>query len=151
MRHVIKAWIGAGSAALVTLRARIRPRKRVLIHEILSIQIITIALIGTLAIAGLYWGGQWVLQDNYSRWALQWTEELNELGAPLYLPNDAEVLFRLESFIDKYPEIDRVTYYREDGSTMYSIVNGQPDPRQGDSLSVEAVRELGALVSSEMP
>jgi hypothetical protein len=67
------------------------------------------------------------------------------------MPIDAEVLLRLESFIDKYPEIDRVTYYREDGSTMYSIVNGQPDPRQGDSLSVEVVRELGALVSSEMP
>jgi hypothetical protein len=83
MRHVIKARIGAGFAALLTLRARIRPRKRVLIHEILSLQIIIIAFIGTLPIAGLYWGGQWVLQDNYSRWALQWTEELNELGAPL--------------------------------------------------------------------
>src|SRR5690606_5224710 len=56
--------------------------KRVLINEILSLQILITAVIGVLAIAGLYFGGQWVLQENYSRWALQWTEELHELGAP---------------------------------------------------------------------
>ena len=47
-----------------------RPRtggRRVLIHEILSLQILITAIIGALAIAALYWGGQWVLQDNYSR------------------------------------------------------------------------------------
>ena len=74
-----------------------RGGKRVLIREILSLQILTTAIIGALAIAGLYWGGQWVLQDNYNRWALQWTQELNELGAPLYLPGDDEVILRLES------------------------------------------------------
>ena len=73
---------------LVGLRQRFRRgssngAKRVLVHEILSIQVLSAALFGGLAIASLYWGGQWVLQDNYSRWALQWTEELNELGAPL--------------------------------------------------------------------
>ena len=60
--------------------------QRVLIHEIMSLQILITAIIGALAIAGLYWGGQWVLQKNYSRWAMQWTDELHELGAPLYLP-----------------------------------------------------------------
>ena len=63
-------------------RARSPGRKRVLVHEIVSIQVISAALVGTLAIASLYWGGQWILQDNYSRWALQWADELNELGAP---------------------------------------------------------------------
>ncbi len=72
-------------------RARSPGRKRVLVHEIVSIQVISAALVGTLAIASLYWGGQWILQDNYSRWALQWTAELNELGAPLYLADDSEL------------------------------------------------------------
>ena len=80
--------------------------KRVLVHEILSIQIISAAIVGLLAIASLYWGGQWVLQDNYSRWALQWTAELNELGSPLYLEDDNEALIRLESFVERYPEIE---------------------------------------------
>ena len=151
MRHSIRAWFGAGSAAIATLRSLKRPRKRVLINEILSLQILITAIIGALAIAGLYWGGQWVLQDNYSRWAMQWTEELNELGAPLYLPDDDEVLLRLESFIDKYPEIDRVTYYRENGSVMYSIFNGQADRQRADNLRRDTARELIALVGTETP
>jgi hypothetical protein len=92
MKSLFRAWIGVGSAAIASLRPPRRPRKRVLIHEILSLQLVITAMIGTFAIGGLYWGGQWVLQDNYSRWALQWTEELNELGAPLYLPTDDAAL-----------------------------------------------------------
>ena len=106
---------------------RKRKSKRVLIHEILTLQILITGAIGAFAIASLYWGGQWVLQDNYSRWALQWTEELNELGAPLFLPGDDEVVLRLESFVAKYPEIRRVTYFRQDGSVMYSIDNQATD------------------------
>jgi diguanylate cyclase (GGDEF)-like protein len=125
--------------------------KRVLIHEILSLQIMITAVIGALAIAGLYWGGQWVLQDNYSRWALQWTEELNELGAPLYLRNDEEVILRLESFIAKYPEINRVTYYFQDGATLYSLENAQPLEVAGNALSPGMLEELSALVGSDKP
>ena len=151
MRHLIRAWFGAGTAALASMRPLMRPRKRVLIHEILSLQLMITTIIGALAIAGLYWGGQWVLQDNYSRWAMQWTEELNELGAPLYLPDDDEVLLRLESFVDKYPEIDRVTYYRETGAVMYSIFNGQQDRERADNLRRDTARELITLVGTEMP
>ena len=83
-------------------RVKTYRKKRVLVHEILSLQIMITAVVGALAVAGLYWGGQWVLKDNYSRWAMQWTEELNELGAPLYLLNDDEAALRQESFINKY-------------------------------------------------
>ena len=100
-----------------------RAGKRVLVNEILSIQILSAALVGALAIASLYWGGQWVLQDNYSRWAMQWTEDLNELGAPLYLANDKEALIRLESFVKRYPEIDRVAYFLKDGVPVFSVDN----------------------------
>ncbi len=128
-----------------------RGGKRVLIHEILSLQIMITAVIGALAIAGLYWGGQWVLQDNYSRWALQWTEELNELGAPLYLLDDEEVILRLESFIAKYPEINRVTYYYEDGRTLYSIDNADKEAPVEKPLDGRLVGELSALVGTEKP
>jgi diguanylate cyclase (GGDEF)-like protein len=140
-----------GVFAVAALRPRKRKGQRVLIHEILTLQLVITAIIGALSIAGLYWGGQWVLQDNYSRWALQWTEDLNELGAPLYLPDDNEVILRLESFIDKYPEIQRVTYYRENGSVMYSIFNGQPERNRTDNLQRDKARELITLVGTETP
>ncbi len=127
-----------------------RNGQRVLVHEILSLQLIITAVIGILAIAGLYWGGQWVLQDNYSRWALQWTEDLNELGAPLYL-QDNEAIIRLESFIDKYPEIDRVVFYYEGGTVLRAIANndGQSDPIQ--PLPASRLAELAALTGTERP
>ncbi len=128
-----------------------RAGKRVLIREILTLQIVITAIIGALAIAGLYWGGQWVLQDNYSRWAVQWAGELNELGAPLYLRHDEEVVLRLESFIGKYPEIDRVTYYYEDGTPLYSIENRLPAAPPVQALPPALQDELSALVGSDRP
>ena len=151
----MKQWFttafGAGYDALATLKPERRTGKRVLINEILSLQIMITAIIGTLAIAGLYWGGQWVLQDNYSRWAMQWTQELNELGAPLFLPNDDEAILRLESFIDKYPEIDRVSYYKDDGSVMFSIQNGADAEGQDVDLAGDTLSELTDLVGTEAP
>jgi diguanylate cyclase (GGDEF)-like protein len=120
--------------------------KRVLVHEILSIQVLSAALFGGLAIASLYWGGQWVLQDNYGRWALQWTEELNELGSPLYLSDDEEARIRLESFVERYPEIDRVSYFTNDGVALFSVDNREefepPENLDSDKL-YDAVAVIG--------
>lgn len=125
-------------------------KKRVLVHEILSIQILSAMIVGIFAIGALYWGGQWVLQDNYSRWALQWTDELNELGSPLYLADDSEALLRLESFIDKYPEIGRVAYFREDGSLLFSL-DAQEDMDPVEELSKSTLDDARALVGSVEP
>ncbi|HZD51977.1 MAG TPA: GGDEF domain-containing protein, partial [Woeseiaceae bacterium] len=160
--HATAAFIGALAARIRaasrpwrawrhTRRSQARRGKRVLIHEILSLQIVITAVIGALAIAGLYWGGQWVLQDNYSRWALQWTEELNELGAPLYLMEDEEVVLRLERFIAKYPEINRVTYYHPDGRSLYSIENAPDGGTEPEPLSADTLADLSALVGSKKP
>lgn len=127
-----------------------RRKKRGLIHEILSLQILITATIGLVAIGSLYWGGQWVLQSNYSRWALQWTEELNELGAPLYLPGDSEAVLRLESFVGRYPEIGRVTYFHQDGGVVTSIVN-QSGLDPVTSLSLERIQEATDLVGAAEP
>jgi diguanylate cyclase (GGDEF)-like protein len=124
--------------------------KRVLVHEILSIQVLSAALFGGLAIASLYWGGQWVLQDNYGRWALQWTEELNELGSPLYLSDDGEALIRLESFVDRYPEIDRVSYFSKDGEMLFSVEN-RDDLDPAVDLSEEKLTEAVAVIGEKKP
>ncbi len=105
------------------------------------------AFVGVMAIVGLYWGGQWVLQDNYSRWALQWTEQLNELGSPLYLVDDHEARISLDNFVDRYPEIDQVIYYAKDGSVLHSVdYPGDIDPvRQLSSTQLQdAIDVVGA-------
>ncbi|MEO1201883.1 MAG: EAL domain-containing protein [Pseudomonadota bacterium] len=126
------------------------PGKRLLVHEILSIQILSAGFIGLLAIASLYWGGQWILQDNYSRWAMQWTDDLNELGSPLYLSNDREALIRLESFIERYPEIERVSYYTNTGEPLFAVDN-LDEPVDLQWLPMSRLGEAAALVGSEEP
>jgi diguanylate cyclase (GGDEF)-like protein len=124
--------------------------KRVLVHEILSIQVLSAALFGGLAIASLYWGGQWVLQDNYGRWALQWTEELNELGSPLYLSDDGEARIRLESFVERYPEIDRVSYFAKGGAALFSVDNRE-EPVPADDLTLEKLNDAVAVIGQNKP
>ena len=126
--------------------------QRVLIHEILSLQILITTVIGALAIAALYWGGQWVLQKNYSRWAMQWTEELHELGAPLYLPYDEEVTLRLENYIEKYQEINDVSFFRLDGSRMTTVSNSAAtQPASDGPMPEELLTSVSALIGAEVP
>ena len=144
-----KAMIKAPFARLLQ-RFRAPSSKRVLVHEILWIQILSAGIVGAFAIGALYWGGQWVLQDNYSRWALQWTEELNELGSPLYLSDDSEALLRVESFVKKYPEIGRVAYFRPDGAPLFSI-DGDRSMEPPSRLPESTLEEAKELIGSEQP
>lgn len=127
-----------------------RQGKRRLVDEILSIQVLSATFIGVLAVAALYWGGQWVLKDSYGRWAMQWTQELNELGSPLYLADDDEALIRLESFVARYPEIDRVSYFDASGQPLFSV-----NKSNGDSpvnpLSENDIAETIDLIQAREP
>lgn len=142
-----KSWISRFSRAKGDSA---RNGHRVLVHDILSIQVLSAALVGALAIATLYWGSQWVLKDNYSRWALQWTHELNELGSPLYLADDGEAFIRLESFVDRYPEIHRVAYFAKDGKNLFSVGNNvELDPVA--DLAESALSDAIKVVGQETP
>jgi diguanylate cyclase (GGDEF)-like protein len=143
--------LGSRLVTYIGQRNAARRGKRALVREILSLQIMITAVIGGLAVAALYWGGQWVLQDNYGRWALQWTEELNELGAPLYLSNDNDALLQLESFIDKYSEIERVTYYKNDGKVLFAISNTEERTEPARDLTAAILRNASELAGGRKP
>jgi len=136
-------------ARFLAFRHRDRSQ-RMLVHEIMSIQILSAALVGALAIAALYWGGQWILKNNYSRWALQWTEELNELGSPLYLENDDEALIRLERFVDNYSEIDHVAYYDRSGEALFAVANDASDAPLS-ALASDRLAKAAAVVGEAKP
>jgi len=131
-------------------RKRRTSAKRLLVNEILSIQVLSASFFGVLAIAGLYWGGQWVLQDSYGRWALQWTDELNELGSPLYLDDDTEALMQLESFVDRYPEIRRVNFFDRDGHVLFSA-DGKDIVDPAADLSEDRLIGAVAVVGMDKP
>ena len=78
---------------------------RTLVAELLSMQMILTACAGAFAIAGLYWSAYGLLIDNVERWAQQWVDELQELGAPLYLDDPVDAFIEVERFTNRYPEL----------------------------------------------
>ncbi len=135
-----------------TVRSRWRERtahgKRALVTEILSLQVLLTGFVGALAIAGLFWTAKWVSQSHLNQWALQWAAELNELGAPLYISEDAEAVLLIERYIARFPEIRRVVYFDLDGRTELSLDQGVVSPRE-TSLPQASVDALLSRVGRE--
>jgi len=112
--------------------------RRSLVNEVLAAQLAVAAVVGLIALIGLAWTSGSVIRNNLEHWAAQWAGELNDLGAPFYLSDGGEAVFEIERFIDKYPEIERVTWYRPDGSSLLAIdesgpVASAPQPRPSRS------------------
>jgi diguanylate cyclase (GGDEF)-like protein len=150
MRERLAVFRNAAMGLFGNRERKAKSTKRTLVHEILAIQLVSAALIGVLAIVGLYWGGQWVLRDNYSRWALQWTEQLNELGSPLYLTDNGESRISLDDFVNRYPEIDQVNYFSRDGSVLHTFDNAD-DIDDVSALSDSELEEAIEVVGQAKP
>ncbi len=124
---------------------------RALVNEILSLQLALTALIGVLAIAALFWTTKLVLQDNISKWATQWTMELDELAVPLYLTDGQAAALRIEQFIQNYPEIDRVTYFQPDGRVFFSVGSEDSITAVPPALDPKTLAELTERAASTTP
>ena len=98
--------------------------RRSLITDILTVQLLITGVITIIALVGLTWTSRAVIRNNLNYWAEQWAGELNELGAPFYRPDHDAATLDVERFVEKYPEIRQVTWYRPDGSVFTSIGNG---------------------------
>jgi diguanylate cyclase (GGDEF)-like protein len=139
------SWRRWAAALGHVLRRRVLGRSRSLVTEILAVQLAVTALIGVGAIAGLAWTASVLIQNNLTHWATQWATELNELGAPFYLHDEAAAFVNVERFVAKYPEIARVTWYRPDGS-MLAALSDNGGSGDAQSLGADEVAELSALV-----
>src|SRR5262245_58167609 len=98
--------------------------RRSLVTDILTVQLLITGAITVIALVGLTWTSGAVIRNNLNYWAEQWAGELNELGAPFYRADYGAAKLDVERFIQKYPEIRRVTWYRPDGSVFTAIDNG---------------------------
>jgi diguanylate cyclase (GGDEF)-like protein len=124
----------------------VRTPSRSLVTEVLVLQLAITAIVGVIALAGLAWTSGYVIRVNLAHWAGQWAAELNELGAPFY-HSEHEAVLGVERFVAKYPEIDRVTWYREDGTAQMSLdksgVIRVPVPPLSDEMRVAIAATAG--------
>jgi diguanylate cyclase (GGDEF)-like protein len=126
-------------------------RRRSLVNEVLAAQLAVAAIVGLIALIGLAWTSGSVIRNNLEHWAAQWAGELNELGAPFYLTDGGEAVFEIERFIAKYPEIERVTWYRPDGSALLAVDVAGPVATAPPPLPRTTVDELTARVGMQPP
>jgi hypothetical protein len=104
--HLLPLALAAGRA----LRRFRLWRSRSLVAEILIVQLAVTALIGVGAIAGLTWSSSVIIQNHLAHRVAQWSRELDELGAPLYLQDEAAAMVNVGRFLSQYPEIVRVSW-----------------------------------------
>jgi diguanylate cyclase (GGDEF)-like protein len=120
------------------------------VNEVLLAEVVLAAVLGVFLLVGLAWTSGSVIRDNLSQWASRWGAELNELGAPFY-HDEHDAVLGVERFIAKYPEIDRVRWYRADGGALLSL--DESGVVQDDTAPLgEAERvELAAKAGAEPP
>lgn len=119
-----------------------------LVHHLISLQVVTIAAIGMLSLACLAWMSRQIIENNLSHWATQWTNQLGELGAPLYLSDQNRALFDVERFIATYPEIEYVNWYGSDGTPKRSMASADEATVDLEPLGKATVAALAGMAGS---
>jgi diguanylate cyclase (GGDEF)-like protein len=124
---------------------------RSLVNDILTLQLGITGAIALIALAGLAWTSGALINTNLSDWAERWAGELNELGAPFYLQDTAEGMLDVERFVEKYPEINQVTWFRPDGSVFASVGRSGPVDTEAAPLPAATVIELSEKAGENPP
>jgi diguanylate cyclase (GGDEF)-like protein len=118
-------------------------RRRSLIGEILAFQLVFAVAVGALALAGLWWASTAVLQESAQKWVEQWLGNLDELGVPLYVSEDADSYRTIESYVSTVDEIFFVRYYSASGEPIYTELARGIDP----GIAPVAPETLAAIAS----
>ncbi|HEU4617572.1 MAG TPA: EAL domain-containing protein [Gammaproteobacteria bacterium] len=139
--------LGAKLRRFTARRRRSMRRRSSLITHVLTLQVAIVTAVGLLALGGLYWTSRTVIDDNLAHWATQWAGELNELGAPFYLSNTGSAVVDVERFTQKYPEIERVSWYGPTGAPVFTLNGEEHRP----PLDAPTVARLTSLVGEPSP
>ena len=124
-----------------------RPR-RTLVREILVTQLGYAVIVGTAALLALWFGSNWIARDNMGNRAIKWVEDLDYLGAGLYLEGDTERYLRIEGYVSKFPEIQFVRYYDAQGHMFHVEARDDLMP-EAVLLTRVQLNELAAIAHDE--
>ncbi len=119
-------------------------RRHSLVTEILVLQLLFAAYIGVIAVATLWWGANWAVTHNVTRWSREWVGNLGQLGAPLYASADDRALLVIEDYLAQFPEIMFVRYYDGAAGVLFSEAAGGFDAGEFPDLDAHQLEELTA-------
>jgi len=127
-----------------------KTKKRSLVGDIMMIHIAYAIIVYLAAASSLWLMTDWIVENNLEKWAARWTQELNELGTPLYEGDSKQNRFiHIEDYIEKFPEIAYVNYYSLAGKLIFS--EGKDSPSQHLSLNTQQIAQLSNIQGTKKP
>jgi len=130
--------------------SKTKTKERSLVGDIMMIHI-TYAIIVYLAAASSLWlMTDWIVENNLEKWAARWTQELNQLGTPIYEGDSKPNRFiHIEDYIEKFPEIAYVNYYSLTGKLIFS--EGKDTASRHLSLNSQQIAHLSNTQGTKKP
>jgi len=130
--------------------SRTKTKKRSLVGDIMMIHISYAIIVYLAAASSLWLMTDWIVENNLEKWAARWTQELNELGMPLYEGDSKPNRFiHIEDYIEKFPEIAYVNYYSLAGKLIFS--EGKDSASQHLSLNSQQIALLSNTQDTKKP
>jgi diguanylate cyclase (GGDEF)-like protein len=115
------------------------------VTEVLTTQLAVTLAVGLAALIGFTVITNAVVEANLLRWASSWAEQLDELGAPLYVGDETAALVDVDRFIASYPEVVQVSLYDAGGRRVLGVRNAADGAVPPDTLDAALVESLGTL------
>ncbi|MDH5485527.1 MAG: EAL domain-containing protein [Gammaproteobacteria bacterium] len=129
-----------------------RRRPRSIVNRILWLFSVWGLFVYVLAIASIWWGSSKVIDDNFSRQAVDWVKKLDELGVPIYAADDPVLFKSISDHVSQFPELSYLRYYKAENN---SVIAEYTSEKLGDHripyLSPTSLERLRLLVESEQP
>ncbi|MCW9048397.1 MAG: hypothetical protein OQK46_10000, partial [Gammaproteobacteria bacterium] len=95
-----------------------RRKNTSLVNRIIWLLLVWSVVVYILGVAGLWWGTNKVIEDNFSQQATDWVAKLDELGTPLYAANDEFLFQSIEEQVSRFPEVSYLRYYEAERNSV---------------------------------
>jgi diguanylate cyclase (GGDEF)-like protein len=141
-------WWGRVTARLA------RGARRTLVGRLLWLHLFWAVAVYVIAITALWWTSASLIEDSLRKQAVQWIDELDALGTPLFAAADRRALVQIEARVRNFPEIAAVRYYDASGKRLLgeyrrdmSMTLPALDAKQIESLAAQKGTERPLLYS----
>lgn len=136
------------------LRQRIgkKNRRGSLVRRILYLQYAWTAIIYLIAVAGIWWSSNYLIEENLYERGMEWVAELDELGTPIFIAQKRVKLARIQQRVSNSPEIAYVRYFDiKDRKVLASYQHDAGRNFELPELSQEDIGLLSDTTTGEKP
>ncbi len=123
-----------------------------LVRRILYLQYVWTAIIYLIAVAGIWWSSNYLIEENLYERGMEWVAELDELGTPIFIAQKRVKLARIQQRISSSPEIAYVRYFDiKDRKVLASYRNDDGRNIELPELSLKEIELLSDTSTGEKP